>query len=155
MSDLPMTLPDSINSQDDLKFAELFMLLPDSWNPGGEFAISTDMPYEDFWPIQMIKYLARFPHEYQTWLGWGHTIPNGENYEPILEGSEMSGMALLELDFSPLETEKREKIHLYMVMPVTRAEMEYKLEHGMSALDEKFSAHDLPLVVDMYRQSVV
>ena len=35
-----------------------------------------DLPYERFWPIQMLKFLARFPHEYKTWLGWGHTIPN-------------------------------------------------------------------------------
>ncbi|MFQ8729788.1 MAG: suppressor of fused domain protein [Enterocloster bolteae] len=25
----------------------------------------------EYWPIRLIKYLARFPHEYSTWLGWG------------------------------------------------------------------------------------
>ena len=157
MSDLPMTLPDNIKERDDLKYAELFMFLPDSWNPGKEFTISTDMPYKDFWPIQMIKFLARFPHEYKTWLGYGHTIPNGQDYEPILEGSDMSGMLLLELDenFSPLVLKNGEKVHLYMTMPITRAEMEYKLKHGMSELDKKFSEQDLQLVIDMYRKSVV
>jgi hypothetical protein len=157
MSDLPMTLPDSIENKDDLKYAELFMFLPGDWNSGGAGTISNDMPYEDYWPINLIKFLARFPHEYKTWLAGGHTIPNGADYEPILDGSEMSGTVLLELDdnFSPLVTESGNKVRLYMAMPITRAEMEYKLEHGMSALDEKFSEHDLQLVVDMYRKSFV
>ena len=37
----------------------------------------------------------------------------------------------------------------YMAMSVTRAEMEYKLEQGMSALDKKFSEHD-PAAGDLY-----
>ena len=157
MSDLPMTVPDSIADREELKYAELFMFLPNSWNPGTEYTLSTDMPYSEFWPIQIIKFLARFPHEYKTWFGHGHTIPNGEDYEPILDGSDMSGIVLLELDedFSPLVTESGEKVHFYMAMPITRAEMEYKLEYGMSALDEKFAEQDLPLVIDMYRNSVV
>jgi len=157
MSDLPMSVPDGIEDKDDIKYAELFMFLPGGWNSGGAGTISTDMPYEDYWPINLIKYLARFPHEYKTWLGSGHTIPNGPDYEPFLDGSEMSGTVILELDesFSPLATESGAIVRLYMVMPITRAEMEYKLEHGMSALHDKFAESDLQLVVDMYRKSVV
>ena len=80
MSDLPMNLPEEIADREDLKYAELYMLLPGDWDLGGVGASTQDLPYERFWPIRMLKFLARFPHEYQTWLGWGHTIPNGPDY---------------------------------------------------------------------------
>lgn len=155
MSDLAMTLPDDLKEQKDLERAELFLFLPDSWNPGEIGQISSDLTYEQYWPIQMIKYLARFPHDYETWLGWGHTIPNGADYEPLVDGSEMGGIILMELDeqMSPLRTEDQTEIHLYMATPAYREEIEYKLEHGMSALSELFAQNDLPLVIDMNRRN--
>ena len=157
MSDLPMNLPEEIDNRDDLKYAELFMFMPNSWNPGETYTISSDIPYEDYWAIQMIKFIARFPHEYKTWLGHGHTIPNGPDYEPFLNNSEMSGIVLSELDenFSPLTVKNDAKVRFYMVVPVTRAETEYKLEHGMQALEKKFIENNLQLVIDMYRKSVI
>jgi hypothetical protein len=128
MSDLPMTLPDRIKDREDLKYAELFIFMPNNWNPGGPGTTNSDIPEEQFWPIQLIKFLARFPHEYKTWLGSGHTIPNGENYEPLVENSEMSGMLLLGLDekYSQMTAKDGKTVNLLMVMPVTRAETEYK-----------------------------
>jgi len=104
MSDLPMSVPKKLQKKNDLRYAELYMFLPPSWDPGELLELSTDMPYENFWPIQWIKFLAKFPHEYKTWLGWGHTIPNGADYEPILDDSEMRGVVLDEPDenFSPI-----------------------------------------------------
>jgi len=157
MSDLPMSVPEELKDHEDLSYAELFMFLPASWDPGELLAISTDMPYENFWPIQWIKFLARFPHEYKTWLGWGHTIPNGADYEPILDDSEMSGMLLDEPNenFSPITVKGGTKLHFYMVVPVSKAETEYKLEYGMEALTEKFAEQDLPLVIDIHRKSII
>ena len=157
MSDLPMTLPESLKDRDDLKYAELFMFLPESWNPGETGTISNDMPYEQFWPIQLIKYLARFPHEYKTWLGFGHSIPNGPDYEPFLEGSELGGVLLMELDekYSQLITPEEQTLNMLAVMPASRAEIEYKLEHGMNALCDIFDEEDLPMEIDIYRKSLI
>jgi hypothetical protein len=157
MSDLPMSVPKKLKEKNDLKYAELFMYLPASWDPGELHAISTDIPDENFWPIQWIKFLAKFPHEYKTWLGCGHTIPNGADYEPILDGSEMSGVLLDEPgeNFSPITIKGGVKLHFYMVVPVSQAETEYKLEYGMDALTEIFAEQDIPLVVDIFRDSVV
>jgi len=156
MSDLPMTLPDDLKDRDDLRYAELFMFLPRSWNPGGPGTLGSEMRHEDSWPIEAIKFLARFPHEYGTWLCGGHTIPNGEGYEPILEGSEMSGFLLLHFgeDYE-IDAKDGRRVTAYMVAPVTRAETEYKLEYGTDALVERFVERDVQLVTDMYRGSAV
>lgn len=63
MSDLPMSLPEEIADREDLKYAELYMLLPGDWDLGKAGSNPKDLPYERFWPIQMLKFLARFPHE--------------------------------------------------------------------------------------------
>lgn len=155
MSNLPMTLPEHLKMQKDLERAELFMFLPLEWNLGEIGQVSADLPYEQNWPIQIVKYLANFPHEHRTWLGWGHTIPNGADYQPIIEGSGMGGVVLLELDqrMSPMKTGNGTEIHLYMVAPAYREEIEYKLEHGMSALSELFAKKELSLVIDLYREN--
>lgn len=59
----------------------------------------------------------------------------------------------MELDenFSPMTAEDDTPVHLYMVAPAYREEIEYKLENGMGALDDIFAQNDLPLVVDLYR----
>jgi len=157
MSDLPMTVSKEVQNYENWQHAELVMLLPDSWNPGEALNMNGDTPHKDFWAISGIKYFAKMPHYFKTWLGDGHTIPNGPDYEPILEGSEMGGVVLIMLDSekSPIIAKVGKQIHLLMVVPITRAETEYKLEHGMAALLKKFDEHNVPLVIDMGRKSVV
>lgn len=46
------------------------LFLPENW-PTSSDAFKDDKYY---WPIKLLKQLARFPHEYNTWLGYGHTI---------------------------------------------------------------------------------
>ena len=58
--------------------AELMIALPAEWK-------LADSQLEDerwYWPIRNLKALARLPHEYETWLGFGHTVPNGDPPEP-------------------------------------------------------------------------
>lgn len=153
MSDLPMTLPPDIAQEyKHLERAELYMLLPADWNLADEH--NPDLAYEQYWPVQMLKCLARFPHEYETWLGWGHTMPNGPDYEPLQGGHGMSGFVLLEPhaeDMALLKAADGTPIHLYMVAPAYREEIEYKLEHGMHALEKLFAQNKLPQVLDLRR----
>jgi len=69
----------------------------------------------------------------------------------------MSGVVLLDMgeNYGPLNTKNGSKVNFYMVMPITRAETAYKLEYGMSALIDKFEEKDVPMIIDMYRKSVV
>ena len=153
MSDMPMTLPEEIADRADLKHAELFMFLPGEWNPGETGQLDSDIPDSEYWPIRLIKYLARFPHEYHTWLGWGHTIPNGAEYGPLCAETEMGGVVLVQTggDMGSMKAEDGTEINFYMVVPAYREEIEYKLEYGMEALDKRFCDGNLPMILDIHR----
>lgn len=153
MSDMPMTLPEGFEKREDLKYAELFAFMPPTWKPGNNFQLSTEIPDSEYWIIHMMKYLARFPHEYDTWLGDGHTIPNGPNYEPITDGTGMGGVVLKQLGKSLeyVETKDGKRIKLLMVIPAYKEEIEYKLKYGMEQLDNIFAEKNLPLVIDIHR----
>jgi len=157
MSDMPMTVPEDMPSAQDYSRAELVMFLPGTWDVDNVLKMEGEIPNKDFWAISGIKFFARFPHDFNTWLGSGHTIPNGPDYEPIVQGSEMGGVVLLELGEkeSPVVARDGTKITLLMVVPISQAETEYKLEYGMDALLEKFDECGVPHVLDIYRKSVV
>lgn len=155
MSDLPMTLPEDIADREDLKYGELFLFLPGDWDLGREHQLGSDLPYEQFWPIQMLKYFARFPHEYHTWLGWGHSIPNGPRYEPICRGVGFGGVVLVQPQgVVPLDTEDGRHINFYMMVPAYKEEIEYKLKYGMEALGRRFVEGRLPMVLDTRRPNL-
>ncbi len=151
MSDLPMTLPGEIADREDLKYAELYLLLPPDWDLKEDPAAG-HLPYERGWPVQMLQFLARFPHKYKTWLGWGHSIPNGPDYTPIGEDIGFGGAVLATPSIvTPLEAEDGKEISFYMLVPAYKEEIEYKLKYGMEGLDKRFMEEKMPLVLDVRR----
>lgn len=153
MSDLPMTLPDEIKDREDMKYGELYMLLPGDWQVGGEGQSLRDVPSQYTWPFVMLKFLARFPHEYRTWLGYGHTMPNGAAYTPFDDSVGFGGV-VLSWENGPLGTLKAKdgkEIHFYEVIPAYKEEIEYKLKYGMNALLDKFKAAGMGHILDVHR----
>ncbi|MEK3877871.1 suppressor of fused domain protein [Paenibacillus sp. FSL M7-0420] len=136
MSDLPMTLPQEIREEyKHLERAELMMFLPADWPLTQEdFEVE-----ENYWPIRLMKMLARFPHMYQTWLGYGHTIPNTEDYKPYADNTGLSGVILYALpeEVSTIHTKDGNQVQVYFLVPLYREEMEFKLESGMDELVDK------------------
>src|SRR5690625_6616776 len=70
MSDLPMPVP---GSGAQLRM-ELMLALPRGW-PGldpleGE-ALARE---ENFWPLRLLKDVARYPSSFDAYLSWGHTV---------------------------------------------------------------------------------
>lgn len=138
MSDLPMTLPSEIEKDwEHLKRAELMIFLPESWPIDSE-AFKDERYY---WPIRLLKQLARFPHEYNTWLGYGHTIPNSNEYDPYAENTELNGVILnvLKEEISSISTKDGNLINVYSLVPLYKEEMDYKLEYGSDSLFEKLA----------------
>ncbi len=153
MSDLPMTLPDEIKDREDLKYGELYILLPADWQVGGVNVSPKDLPYRYLWPFTVLRFLARFPHEYRTWLGYGHTMPNGAGYEPFDESVGFGGVALSWGDgpLGKLTAKDGREIHFYEVIPAYKEEIEYKLKYGMEALQQKFHDAGVGHILDVSR----
>ncbi len=131
LSDRPMTVPDELEER---RFAEILFYLPPDWPlPEG-----SDSREEDWWPFRNAKFLARFPHEYNTWLGPGHTIPNGDPPTPYVPSTLLSTVLFLEpvLEEPPLSpiVSEGDPIHLLWMVPITTPECALKLEQGTDAL---------------------
>ncbi len=76
MSDKAMSVPEG---REEFRFAELMLALPADW-PISDEAFKKE---NNYWPIRWLKILARLPHEYDTWLEYGHTVPNGDPAKPF------------------------------------------------------------------------
>jgi len=160
MSDLPMTVPPGA---EDFRYAELMLCLPAHWNLGRDEGIGQPKAFEDernYWPVRWLKKLARFPHEYGTWIGPSHTIPNGDPAEPVAEGVPFTGFFIwgagtVPDEFRKLRISPEKTIRFYALLPITDAEMAFKLEYGADALAEKLEAAGVSELVDPARASVV
>ena len=140
MSALPMNVPKRF---DGPKYAELCIYLPKNW-PLTQEAFKKHG--EDFyWPIRWLKNLARLPNQFDTFLGAGHTIPNGDPPEQLSPHCKFAGFAIIPMpieEFYLLKVGKRE-IGFYMLAPLYPEEMDLKLKKGMDTLFDAFEAADI------------
>ena len=126
-----MNVPEDM-AEYKLERAELAISLPGYWKLKGE-----DLKDEQwYWPIRLLKVLARLPIASDTWLGFGHTM---DNLEDFAEGTELCAAMLI----NPQNTEdgsdvcvlpNGEDVNFYQVIPLYREELEYKMEHDADAL---------------------
>lgn len=144
VSDEPMNVPEGM---EEFNRAELLIALPAEWPLSQEAFANEDF----YWPIRWLKMVGRMPHEYETWIGWGHTIPNFDPPEPIAN-TKFTGVMLtppywLGEDFLQLETPSGETISFYSVVPLYQEEMDFKLKHGAEALEDLFEKHDVDFAI--------
>jgi hypothetical protein len=152
MSAKPMTVPEG---GELLRFAELVIGLPRDW-PLADEAFSDERNY---WPVRLLKDLARLPHTYDTWLGFGHTVPNDDPPEPYTPGTELCCALIDPVLFGPdgFETLERPEgpIHFYGVFAIHRDEMEFKLANDADALGERFDRAGVSEVLEPDRPSAL
>ncbi len=152
MSDLPMNTPEGL---EELQYAELCICLPPDW-PISKEAFAD---HSNYWPVEWLKILARFPHEYETWLFEGHTIPNGDPPEPFAPNTKFCGWLLFcpvlaPEEFFELKLENGKTIHFFTIYPLYEGEMNMKLKKGTEALVEKFEKAGVTDVLDLDRKDV-
>jgi hypothetical protein len=151
MSDLPMSTPGESGAP---RYAELLMTLPGDWKLDQE-SFKTESWY---WPVRLIKGLARLPHKYKTWLGWGHTVPNGDPAQPYAEDTKLSGAIILSSvsvpeEFHRLRIDEAKEITFFCVVPLYEEEMHLKLRSGADALLERLDEASITDVVDPRRRN--
>ncbi len=146
MSDLPMSTPPDA---DVPRHAELMITLPPDWKLDKE-------SFEDerwYWPVRLIKTLARLPHKYGTWLGWGHTVPNGDPAEPYAADVRFDGCILLPSisvpdGFHRLPIDAGKEIAFFAVVPLYKEELALKLRSGAEKLLERFDKKRIGDTID-------
>jgi hypothetical protein len=153
MSALAMTVPEGAEEH---RFAELMVALPREWLIDGNESDEERW----YWPMRTLKFVARLPHLHDTWIGLGHTIPNGHPAEPYTDGTKLCcviagppmrfGDELWKCETSPGKT-----VRLYALLPLYEDEMNFKLEHGSSALFEKLDERQVDELFDIQRRSVL
>lgn len=156
MSDKPMNVPNGMEAH---RYAELCIFLPANWPLQIGAYQTTQEAFKDennYWPIRWLKKLARFPHEHNSWLGRGHTIPNGENAEPFAANTKFGCMVLFSnlsigKDFSELKINDEKTIRFYCLYPLYKEEMELKLKKGTEALINGFEKFVVTDIVDIDR----
>lgn len=151
MSDLPMTLGEGVEVS---PYLELMLTLPADW-PLAQAQLEDERNY---WPIRLLKTLARLPHKYATWLGIGHTVPNGYPAEPYAPGVGFDGaIVLLALsapeEFDELVVSDDKTIDFLSVVPLYPEEMALKLEEGTDALIDLLSDNDIGDVIEPGRHN--
>jgi hypothetical protein len=156
MSARPMAVPAEMEGREQWMHAELCMFLPASWNLERD-ALSDERNY---WPLRLLKSLARLPHDFNTWLGWGHSIPNGDPAEPYAPGTKLAGAIVIPpfvLGESFFIVPGEPALHIFQVLPVTPAEMDYKLARGLDGLLERMEQRDKDIYgpIDPRRRSTV
>jgi hypothetical protein len=153
MSDLPMATPEDERIP---RHTELLITLPPDWKLS-----QADMQDENwYWPIRLVKSLARLPHQYATWLGWGHTVPNGDPPEPYAPSTKLCGAIILPSvtvpdDFHTLSIAGVKDITFFAVVPLHEAEMNLKLRSGTDELLKRFDKHGVSDIVDPARRNTV
>lgn len=154
MSTKAMNMGEDLQDREDLKFAELMLLLPK--NISFE---KTQPTGQNGWIIGMLKQTARFPHEYETWLGIGHTIQADADMEPYADQTNFRGCLILpsvtfEEDFTEIRKDNR-LINIYSLCPLYKEELEFKIKNGYNAFLDVLINKDANELFDNERASFV
>ncbi|MFD0782940.1 suppressor of fused domain protein [Micromonospora azadirachtae] len=152
MSELPMTVPDG---HDISPYAELMLSLPSDW-PLTEVTGLNEDP--SGWPVRVLKEIARLPHEYGTWIGEWHSVPNGEPAQPYAAGTPFAGIVVTPMlrvapEARTIEVSDGSRIALLALIPLHPDEVKIKIEGGTSALIEVLDRGQVTELLDPHRPS--
>lgn len=156
MSALPMSVPVDSNEP---RFAEIVTILPKGWPVSSEAFVDE----RNYWPIRLMKTLARLPHQGNTWLGFGHTMANGQveqDMKPYAEGTGLCAVAILPPstlgeEFWCMQRPGAPDVFFWAAVPLHRAELKFKLEHGIDPLLDLFDKNGVTDRIAPQRPSVV
>lgn len=153
MSAIRMKIPREFKKASSL--AELVILLPSNWK----------MKYEGFknennyWPVRLLKELAKYPHFNNSWLAYGHTFSYSESEELSgnckFQGAILLDSTILPKEFTEINRLFRKSIRIYSVIPLYKREIEYKIKHGTDALLNLFIRSNFSEIVDINRMPLI
>lgn len=153
MSDRAMAAPEGFAQH---RHCELMLALPPTW-PMDQDSFQEE---RNWWPLRHLKQTARFPHVYETWLWYSHTVGNGNDLTPVAPGVPFVGFALSIPTLCPDGARKSriregKEVHFFALIPLHEAEIKFAWEHGTAALFEKLDDAGVNELVDVTRPCVI
>ena len=148
-----MNIPDELKSE-VCDRAEYVIFLPKDWN-------LESSKEEDYWPIRMLKTIARLPVRSEDWLYYTHTVNLTDDGSSLAENTQFNSCVLLPsigCDNQIVEPLKLslfgKKVAFYQIYPLYQEEMDYKLEHSFDELIDKIDDEDIEnLVINIHRKN--
>jgi tetratricopeptide (TPR) repeat protein len=118
-----MKAPPGLKGQDR---AEVMVCLPPDWR------LDKLDDEKWYWPLRWLKILARLPINENSWLGWGHTIPNGE---PFADNTRLCAILLLNPGAFGEESAvctlpNGERNNFYQMIPLYDEEIQFKIKNN-------------------------
>ena len=151
MSSRPMNTHGEVEGN---QFAELMVLLPREW-PVSDDALKKN---RYAWPIDLLRSLARYPHENDTWFGIAHSIPNGGPARPLGEGVDWKAVLLLPPlllpDAGQMVLPSGERVDFLCMVPLYIEELKLKVERGSAVLLDLFDQHGINELIRPERMNV-
>jgi len=147
-----MNVPEDLKS-DVYERAEYVVFLPADWN------IKSDKE-EDYWPIRMLKTVARLPVSMDDWLFYRHTVNLTDDESPVAENTGFNSCVLF-ISFGkgnkpvePLKLDLSDKeVAFFQLVPLYPEELEFKLEHSFDELEDIMDDDLYDPVVDIHREN--
>lgn len=140
---------------EEYSYGELMLCLPPDWPLEQE----NFKDENNYWPVRLLKMLARMPHEYDTWLSFGHTIPNGDPAEPYASGTKfccamLAAPLTAPQEFWEFKVTPEMTIHIYSVLALYQEEADLKLKKGAEEIFNRFDKEQFSELVMVGRKNV-
>ena len=134
-----------------LERAELAIALPPDWKIHEDDEVH-------YWPIRLLKNLARLPIEDDTWLCWGHTIDNRARC--YAENTKLTAALIVSAQIKgggdtvcPLPN--GDEVNFYQIIPLYWDELNYKFDRSAKELLNLFDERRVSFVIDPERRSAL
>ena len=140
-----MHVPDELQDCKHFEYAELFIQLPGDW----KYDRLEDPQFS--WPVHQLRWLGKYPHLNDTWLGAPMTVVSRDPVEPLAPGLKFDSLLLIpEKQF--VNTAGR-TVQLYRLIPLYPEERELELQQGIAALMRALDRVSTPFIVDLKRKN--
>lgn len=134
ISGTKMKVPNDISDPDLWSRCELMCYLPADWQLPGVLGGLID---EWSWPIEMIRAIGEYVSRTASWIADMHGLPSmlrPPGY-PVVQGSKITNCIVLEPTnerdgFERVALPSGETVNLYLVVPLSSAEAQWKREVG-------------------------
>ncbi len=147
-----MNVPKEVKS-DVSDRAEYVVFLPKDWN------LESDKE-EDYWPLRMLKTVARLPIWSDDWLGLRHTVNLTEDESPVAENTEFNSCTLVPSVGKDGQLVKPlrfgffgKKVAFFQIYPLYQEELTFKMNHSFEELMDMIDDDDLFPLININRKN--